>query len=345
LHIEGRRPLAVCLAGVIAVASLAMSGGPLPSFASREGGMARRACELSASERAWLRKALDAWTDVSTRVLTLPLERRAPIILFDATCEYHLHPDSAVVSGRLHGGHVDLPNGQHLAPHALAFASLATGDTAPFLVVALRSVWESDTALMDDNWDEFLTRSFVHEMTHTRQLPLLVARLRAAGGLVGMNDVDDDIVQETFDTSAVFRASVNRETTLLYAAALARTSADRKRLAREALTAMKERREKFFGGEAAPWSFVEQLMLDLEGAAAFAELAYLHMRIPRLTLHRLVDRVRGDRGFWSQDEGLALYLLLSEMRPGWAGETFTADPRSAMDLIDESASGSPKPGP
>lgn len=337
-----RRPLAVALAGAIVVAASAMR--PPAHRISRAPTRAAQ-CELTARERLWLRGALDAWERVSARSLSLAPARRPPIILFDAACEYRLHPDSTVLVARAHDGTVALPNGQHLAPKAVAFASLSSGDSAPFLVVALRSVWMSDTALMEEDWDEFLTRSFIHEMTHTRQLPVVVTRLRAAGGLVGMNDVDDDIVQETFDTSAAFRGAVLQETRLLYDAALARTQAERRRLAQRALAAIKARRERFFGGEAAPWAFVEQLLLDLEGAAEYAELEYLRTSIARIPLPRLVDRVRGDRAFWSQDEGLALYLLLSELRTDWAGETFTSDARSAVELIEESLSRKPISAP
>ena len=292
------------------------------------------ACALTTHERDWLRESLDAWDEISTQVLHLSAAPHAPIILFDATCEYRLGPGAPSPAASMHGGHVLLPNGQRLAPAAVGFASLAVGDTAPFLVVALRSVWESDTTLIDEDWDQFLTRSFIHEMTHTRQLPVVVTRLRAAGGLAGMNDIDDDIVQEAFDTSAAFGSAVQREIRLLYEAASTPNLAERQRRARAAIDAIKSRREQFFGGESAPWAFVEQVMLDLEGAAEFAEFAYLRRANPRTPSAKLIERVRGDREFWSQDEGLALFLLLDALHPGWTGETFAGDARSAVDLIE-----------
>ena len=324
------------MVGAIAISAPAVRGAPLP-LNDASGGS--RGCELTTRERDWVHGSLAAWDQIASRALLLPPARRSEIILFDRQCAYHLDPDSAQVVGQRHGGHIALPNGQVITPRALAFASLATGDSTTFLVMALRSVWESDTTLADEDWDEFLTRSFIHEMTHTRQLPLLVTRLRAAGGLVGMRDVDDDIVQERFDSSAAFRASVARETSLLYQAAMSRNGPDRRRYARQAVDVMKRRREQFFGGEAAPWAFVEQLMLDLEGAAAFAEVAYLHTRSGRQPLQDLVERVRGDAGFWSQDEGLALFLVLDALRSDWPRETFTAEPRSALDLIEDSLAG------
>src|SRR4051812_11049020 len=99
-----------------------------------------RACALTTHERDWLRESLDAWDEISTQVLHLSAAPHPPIILFDATCEYRLGPGAPSPAASMHGGHVLLPNGQRLAPAAVGFASLAVGDTAPFLVVALRSV-------------------------------------------------------------------------------------------------------------------------------------------------------------------------------------------------------------
>lgn len=327
------RPTAV-VAALLATMALHAPGVSGPRGLRRASAESPSACALTTHERDWLRESLDAWDEISTRILHLSAAPHPPIILFDATCEYRLAAGTPAPAARPHGGHVLLPNGQRLAPAAVGFASLAVGDTAPFLVVALRSVWESDTTLINEDWDQFLTRSFIHEMTHTRQLPVVVTRLRAAGGLAGMNDIDDDIVQETFDTSAAFGSAVQREIRLLYEAASTRGLAERQRRARAALDAIRARRERFFGGESAPWAFVEQVMLDLEGAAEFAEFSYLRLANPRTPSAKLIDRVRGDHDFWSQDEGLALFLLLDALHPGWTGETFAGDARSAVELIE-----------
>lgn len=330
--------------GALIAAVLATTAGVAPFARSPDGGERSfpvfpprpSACDLTPHERNWLRRSIDAWDRVRSRVLRLAPAPTPLVILFDARCEYRIDPDSVRVTGQPHGGRLLLPNGQRLAPAPVGFASLAAGDSAPFLVMALRAVWEADSTLVDEDWDQFLTRSFVHEMTHARLLPALALRLRAASGLAGMNDLDDDVIQERFDTVAAFRGSVQREIRLLYDAALARTAAERRNRALVALRAIKARRERFYGGEAAPWAYVEQLLLDLEGTAEFAEFSYLRLTVPRVPLVTLVERVRGDRSFWSQDEGLGMYLLLDALRPDWFRETFGPEPRSAIELIDES---------
>lgn len=331
------------ISGALIAGVAATTAGIVPSARHPDGDAPSRspdrprptACDLTPHEQDWLRRSIDAWDRIRSRVLHLAPAPRPPIILFDLRCEYHVDPHSLRVTGQPHGGQMQLPNGQRLAPGPVGFASLAKGDSTPFLVMALRVVWESDSTLVDEDWDEFLTRSFVHEMTHTRQLPGLVLRLRAAGGLAGMNDLDDDIIQERFDTNRVFRATMEREIRLLYDAALARTAAERQNRAREVLRAIKARRETFFGGEAAPLAHVEQLLLDLEGTAEFTEFAYLRQTMPRVPLVTVVERLRGNREFWSQDEGLGLYLLLDTLRRDWYREALGPEPRSAIELIEE----------
>src|SRR5512132_156508 len=75
-------------------------------------GAVPNACALTTHDKDWLRESLDAWDEISTRILHLAPGPRPPIILFDAACEYRLAADAAAPVGRLHGGHVALPNGQ-----------------------------------------------------------------------------------------------------------------------------------------------------------------------------------------------------------------------------------------
>jgi hypothetical protein len=45
--------------------------------------------------------------------------------------------------------------------------------------------------------------------------------------------------------------------------------------------------------------------------------------------------VRDSRKYWSQDEGLALFLLVDALVPGWQSRVFSATPASPFALLDE----------
>ena len=48
--------------------------------------------------------------------------------------------------------------------------------------------------------------------------------------------------------------------------------------------------------------------------------------------------VRDNRKYWSQDEGLALFLLVDALVPGWQARVFSATPASPFALLEEALS-------
>lgn len=306
-------------------------------------------CVPSGVALDWVEGSLAAWDLVRERDLKLPPAPVPSLILFDRSCVYTFShggagalrlragDDSLRGQGWAHGGRIALPNGLTLRVRGEAFSSLLPGDTATFLVMALEDVWRSDPEHRGEfeNWSAYLRRSFVHEMTHTRQLVAWAPMLRIAGGRLGLTDFDDDIVQQRFDSVSGFRHSVRNETMLLYAAASAPAPAlsERRYLARQAIRMMRDRRIAMYGAENAPWARLEQLLLDMEGAAQWAALAHV-TRVSRAGPETRREIVRGSRQYWSQDQGLALYMVLAAFVPDWPREMFSANPPSSLDLLD-----------
>ena len=293
-----------------------------------------------------------SWEVVRTRQLQLPAASPPPLVVFDRYCVYGLAAtgsgdvrlragdDTLRGAGRPHGGAVALPNGLVIPVRGEAFASLMPGDSSTFLVLALEDVWRADPRHRgeQEHWPSFLRRTFIHEMTHARQLVTWAPMLRIAAGRVGLSDFDDDIIQQRFDTVPGFRAAVIAETRLLYEAAEATSGETRKRLAREAVDRIRSRRAVTYGGPDAPWARVEQLLLDMEGAAQWAAMSHV-ANASRMGAISRRELLRGSRQFWSQDEGLALYLVLDALVPGWTSSMFSTDPPSSLELIERALAG------
>lgn len=305
-------------------------------------------CQLPGATLEWMEGSLAAWEDVREHALRLPARPLPRLVFYDRFCAYDF-PEAgdgpvtlAFGANRLRGraaaheGRIQLPNAVSLPLGAEAFASLLPGDTATFLAMALEDVWRHDPETRDafENWSAFLRRSFVHEMTHTRQLVTWAPLLRVAGGRIGLVDVDDDVIQQRFGDRPDFRASVLTETALLFRAAASGSAPERRELAREALQRMLARRAATYGDVDAPWARVEQILLDMEGAAQWAALAHVDRatRLPGREARR--DLVRGSRQYWSQDQGLALYMLLNELVPDWPARMFADDPPSSLELLE-----------
>lgn len=314
-------------------------------------GPAAPECRLTGAQQRWIESALASWNVVRGRALRLPDAPMPTLILFDNACTFTLpsrepaprsmqvrvRDERLNVEAAAHGGAIRLPNGRTVPARPFTFSSLTTGDTATFVLIALADVWRRDpsTRAMREDWDSYLRRALVHEMTHARQLGGWVPVARIAGGRVGLDDVDDDVVQQRFQSRPGFREAVEREIALLFDAAAASTDRRRRQLVRDALDLMRDRRERFFGGATAPWSVIEQLWLDLEGAAQWAALAHLRLASPRMGARARLDVVRESRTFWSQEQGLGLYLALDALVPGWQDRVFAADPRSSLELLEE----------
>ena len=95
-------------------------------------------------------------------------------------------------------------------------------------------------------------------------------------------------------------------------------------LVRQALAASNQRRATFFIGEHAFFREVEPFFLNMEGVASW--VAYKPGR-PRRRPHRAAGK------FWSQQEGLLLFLLIDRFDPTWKGRVFDAEVPSPFAML------------
>lgn len=86
-------------------------------------------CALSASDRAWIDTAIEAWQVTSVEALKLDRAPMPEMILFDETC---------TSTGKKHEGTITLPDGEKMPAQVTSFAGSHEGK--PFLVMALPSV-------------------------------------------------------------------------------------------------------------------------------------------------------------------------------------------------------------
>jgi hypothetical protein len=192
-------------------------------------------------------------------------------------------------------------------------------------------------AAADSLLDERLLSVVSHDILHTRQLPWLSRRLdmiRLQTPLPA--GINDNIVQRTFSANAEFRDAFEAELELLYAAALEPDTAKAREQAVRAVDMIAARRAKFFTGDQRSFAVIEDLFLNMEGAAEWV----------RFRLHRtdarqwgsdanIVAFIRGTENDWVQDEGLAIYLLLDRFAPGWQERLLTPQIVSPVLLLTE----------
>lgn len=319
---------------------------------------AETVCALKDADVRWVQRALDGW-DLVRRQFLKGEPRPLPwIILYDAGCVWDLAPtdpplvagarmlptpltfDNAPVPVRAapHRGTVLLPNRVEIAVEVKASTALYRNGREAFFVMSMPSVWRSDKRhAMKSFLDEYLQGVFVHELTHTLQLVPINRRLRR---LVGRSDVPaqltDDAIQVRFSKERGFTRAFERERELFYRAALARDPANRRDLVQKALAVVKERHAQYFKDSKAAYVEIEGLFLTMEGAAQWAAYSLTRTRNSRGAGDAAAMKlVRDDRRYWSQELGLALFVLLDAMVPNWQERIFEPLPPSPFALLDE----------
>jgi hypothetical protein len=107
----------------------------------------------------------------------------------------------------------------------------------------------------------------------------------------------------------------------------------RRDLTVRALEMVRSRHARYYRGAAAAYAELESLFLTMEGVGQWT--AYRLTKSRGATDADALKLVRDNRRYWSQDEGLALFLLIDALVPGWQARIFTPTPVSPFALLEE----------
>lgn len=302
---------------------------------SQTAAQAQPGCAMEPGDRSWVQGSLRGWEVIRRDRLRLPPSRPA-IIVFDARCRYEMASGSGGWTAEPHDGTIRMPHG--VEPIQVGVTSFTSGGEGrpPFFVMALPSVWRAAGISGLLGLDAGLQGVFLHEYMHATQAPYLrraFQRMQAAGA---PEDISDDALQARFADDPEYGAAFERERSLLYAAAT-EPSLDRARqLAGEALAAMRARQSRWLTGDNAYWKHADDLFLTMEGVGQWSAYAWLsHPRGWALSPALAARAMRGGRRWWSQEEGLALFLVIDRLLPGWQAQAFSANPALGIDLLAE----------
>lgn len=300
-----------------------------------------------AAAAPWIDTWLSAWDLTSQRVLRLPDAPPPDIVFYDDRCVYTTSAVTASgarpVEGPAlrrtplpwralpHDGSLTLPDSTVLPIQLMSFATSAP-NSGPFFVMAAPSYW---TATIGEDTTGF-TAVFLHEFAHTRQI-------RAVGARIGPIDaawpyeeeLDDDAVQTHFGEDPDYVAAYIAERDLLYRAADAGTLDETRRLATEALSMMRARQARWFTGDKEIFATLDDLFLAMEGVGQWTACAWLsHPDGGRLDRSAARAKMIGSRRRWTQDEGLALILVVDRLLPEWPSLEFGETVLGATDLLE-----------
>jgi hypothetical protein len=280
-------------------------------------------------------RALAAWVLARTDILNLEAASEQPaIVFFDATCSYRGdgRRDWQTAS---HKGTVRLPDGRSLPPRVASFAAPYGRDQRPFLAMALPTLWVADGVTSEMGIETLMAAVLVHEMTHTRQFYYFAPRLAEMTARYQLpNDLDDDAVQTRFEAVPEFSTDILEERDLLFAAAASPDPTVSRNLARRVKARIDARRARILSAMTL-YLELEDLFLTMEGVAQWVSYRWLiHPRGGgRADRPATLAAFRRGGRRWSQDEGLALFLVIDRLAPDWRRRAFAQHPASALELL------------
>ena len=308
-------------------------------------------CRLAAADVAWIQRALDGWEQVSREFLLTDPTPLPWIVLYDQACVWHLNPDGNMAGARVvetsltfagrsvpvraasHAGTFLLPSGVPGEVEMKASTSLYRNGRAAFFTMAMPSVWQTKD-VSGPTRAEYLQGVFSHEMTHIRLLPTVNRRVKEIARAHDLpSPMNDDVIQGVFGSVDGFAAAIKRERDQFYGAIVADRPDKRMAHAKRGLESARARRGRYFTGPHHAYAEVESLFLMLEGVGQWA--AYRLSKARVASDIESIRLIRADRRFWSQDEGLALFILIDALVPGWQSRVFTTAPASPFDLLEE----------
>ncbi len=291
-------------------------------------------CDLAAADRAWLDELIAGWRDVAVSALHIDPDPLPLIVIFNETCAWSI---GDTVEGVAHRGSIALPDGETVPARLMAFAGAYDPDDRPFLVMAMPSIWRADPRYQEDPGLPLLLRGvFAHEMTHTVQARVVGDWLGALEQRLSLPDgLDDDIIQTRFEKDSEFRAAFAGERVLLYQAVAEENASVRRALLSTAVSTMAARRARYFSGDDAVYAELEDLFLNMEGLGNW--VAYQVALEAGLSPSDARAFIRRGGTRWSQDEGLAVFLLLDGLLPDWRSRVLEGRPESVLAMLTEAA--------
>ena len=98
---------------------------------------------------------------------------------------------------------------------------------------------------------------------------------------------------------------------------------------------MEVRRTQYFTGANTIYAELEDVFLNMEGLGNW--VAYQVALREGMSEAGGQDFIRRGRNRWSQEEGLAAFLIIDALVPGWRARVLQGQPASILELLRESA--------
>lgn len=306
-------------------------------------------CVMSAKDRSWLAGSLENWRVAERTILELPPAPLPTIVTADIVCSFTRAAgtdNAGAWSAKPHDKTVIMPDGKMVPLGPISFASASERPGQPsYFAMSLPSVWRAAGVKSGLGLERLMDGVMLHELMHTRQFYFATPRLAGITRRYKLvHDIGDDSLQEHFEHDSAYAAAYLRERDPLFAAAAAPNANEARRLAAIALAKLKARRAHWFSGRSAYWSEYDDVFLTMERLGQWlAYRWYVSPSGPHIVPDVALREVRRGGKYWTQDEGLALFLVVDRLVPDWQRLAFAKRPLLAAALLAKAVE-RPSPG-
>lgn len=237
----------------------------------------------------------------------------------------------------LHHDSLTLPDKTSVPIGIMSFASeIPTNKHESFFVMPLPSFWEKAGIKSEElGLDNLITGVFIHEFSHSQQMQNFGKNITQYEKQNNFGvPFNDDMIQAIFSDNKDYLDLYHSETDNLYSSIRDR-ELNTEQLTK-GLSLLTERQTHYFKDKYQGLKEVDDIFLTMEGLGQYS--MYLWMIDPKggkIDKSIALDGVRRNKKWWSQDEGLVLFLILERLKAPevWAKGMFGAKVTTVIELI------------
>jgi len=314
---------------------------------------------LSGQDLSSMQKTADDWEYTCKNELHIEPGTLPWIIFYDSVTAWHINPEVAQLPAHKklkssvrfmgidyplfqvsHKGKLWIPERDPMDVKTYSVAAMPVSDNKKAYFISTVPSFFHTLAPPDQKvfLDLILKGMNMHELTHTRQLPFVISQILEAQKKYNMpENIDDNSIQRIFENNEAYKAFFSKEKAHLWKAAMTKNLDSCKRELKIALELAAGRQRTFFVEENEGYKKLDDIFLALEGSAMWAQYKTTRKyapqgQSPEQTLHFLFQHLNS----WSQEEGLALFLIIDKLVPGWQAQFFSAELPSPFELLRKS---------
>lgn len=312
--------------------------------------------KLQSENLEWLEGWINAWEYTSDSIFNLPRETPPEMFFYDKKFVYTTSkisaPNGILINGpdlfgvnlewkkQEHGDSMTLPSGTVVPVKLMSFASTLNDSTdKTFFVMAAPQFWIDNKEECEVlGLEKHLTGVFLHEFSHTRQFKWIHHQVNVLETDHNMDSIplSDDMIQDFYEKDSSYERLFRDEVDRFYTFYLNTEYSTSDSLNDEALKLLRKR-QSIISNDSLPLIELDNIFLSLEGLGQFAMFSWLiDPKGGNVSIDKALEGTRRGKNWWSQEEGLALFLAYDKIcTTNWLPTIFDKKAKSIVELLQE----------